>query len=78
MASVEYPWDDRREAGTWGGSETEVLMTNDERTDPKRPLFWWHVPERPGVGDAMIRLTVVWFLAVLLVAIVVGAVVALT
>lgn len=29
----------------------------------QRPLLWWRVPERPGVGEAMIRNAVLWLVS---------------
>ena len=51
-------------------------MAHDEGTEPKRPLLWWHVPERPGVGRSMLRTVLVWFVALFALVVIVGAVVA--
>ena len=31
----------------------------------ERPLLWWRVPERPGVGAAMVRNAVVWLVSIM-------------
>jgi hypothetical protein len=50
-----------------------------ERSDPVRDdsgrvISWWHVPERPGVGESMLRGTLVWFVS-LVVLVVIAAIV---
>ena len=39
-----------------------------------RVLYWWHVPERPGTGVDMLRITALWFVSLFAVAIVIGIV----
>ncbi len=37
-----------------------------------RILYWWHVPERPGVGRDMLLITVGWFASLFVLAILIG------
>lgn len=44
--------------------------------EPQRNLlYWWRVPERPGVGVAMLRITLIWFATLLAIVFVIGLIV---
>ena len=58
--------------------------TNDRRGDAAQPergraveetsqrvLYWWHVPERPGTGKAMLIFAGAWLLTLLALAVVI-------
>ena len=38
-----------------------------------RPLLWWRVPERPGVGAAMLKNAVVWLGSIIVLLVIVEA-----
>lgn len=42
--------------------------------EPQRTLYWWTVPERRGVGTAMLKGTLVWFVSLVALLAIVGAI----
>ena len=44
-----------------------------EETSP-RVLYWWRVPERPGVGKQMVIFAAVWLLTILAVLVIIGVI----
>ncbi len=46
-----------------------MLRTYPRETEPRetseRPLLWWRVPERPGLGAAMLRNAAVWLVSII-------------
>lgn len=52
------------------------MLRTGNRTEPiremsERPLLWWRVPERPGVGVAILRNAVVWLVSIIVLLVVV-------
>ncbi|NND73648.1 MAG: hypothetical protein HKN44_01455 [Ilumatobacter sp.] len=56
--------------------EHRVFREDPDDTEPERQqrLYWWTVPERPGVGTAMLRGTLVWFVSLAVLVAVVGSI----
>ena len=50
----------------------------DAQEPSPRPLYWWHVPERPGVGRDMLVFAGVWFVTLFALAVIIGAIIAVT
>ncbi|MDJ0767763.1 MAG: hypothetical protein QNJ12_03180 [Ilumatobacter sp.] len=38
---------------------------------PRRILYWWHVPERPGTGNAMLLFAAVWLVTLVALAVII-------
>ncbi len=55
--------------------EHQPFRDDPDDTEPERQhiLYWWSVPERRGVGTAMLKGTLVWFVSLVALVAVIGA-----
>lgn len=47
--------------------------SDDATPEQPRILYWWNVPERRGIGSAMLKATLVWFVALSALVALIGA-----
>jgi hypothetical protein len=65
-----------RKANRSGDAHNEEEQVRPYTETPPRVLYWWHVPERPGVGAGMLLIVGVWFATLFALAVVIGVLVA--
>lgn len=51
----------------------DQLVKRAAADDPDELPPWWKVPEKPGIGMAMLRGTLVWFVSLVAIVAILGA-----
>lgn len=59
-----------------GDASDEVDRARPPTEPLPRVLYWWHVPERPGVGKDMLIFAGVWFGTLVALVVIIGVIVA--
>ena len=65
-----------RKANRDGDAHNEEEQVRPYTETSPRVLYWWHVPERPGVGNGMLIFVGVWFATFFALAVIIGVIVA--